>query len=55
MQVSIQAAQPELTPKEKQRLSLEERIKARKASVQDSKDKEKDLELRKLRYEIEMF
>jgi hypothetical protein len=46
--------EPELTPKEKQRLSLEERIRARKVSVQDSKDKEKDLELRKLRYDLEM-
>ena len=39
----------------KHKPSLEERIRARKTEVQDSKEKGKDLELKSLRYEIEML
>lgn len=43
-----------LSAREKQRLSLEERIRARKSEVQDTNEKQKDLELKGLRYEMEM-
>lgn len=44
-----------LSAREKQRLSLEERIRARKSVVQDTNQKQKDLELKSMRYEIEML
>lgn len=44
-----------MSARERQRLSLEERIRARKSAVQDSNDKQKDLELKNLRYDIEML
>lgn len=44
-----------LSAREKQRLSLEERIRARKSEVQDSNQKLKDQELKSLRYELEML
>jgi hypothetical protein len=55
VQVSIQTGDGEMTARERQRLSLEERIRARKSAVQDSNDKQKDLELKNLRYDIEML
>ena len=45
----------ELTAIERKRLSLEQRIRARKTVVQDSDVKNQDQELRSLRYEIEML
>lgn len=44
-----------ISAREKQRLSLEERIRARKSEVQDTNEKQKDLELKGLRYQIEML
>lgn len=44
-----------LSAREKQRLSLEERIRARKSEVQDSQEKQKDLELKSLKYDLEML
>ena len=36
-------------------MSLEERIRARKSEVQDTQEKQKDLELKSLRYDLEML
>lgn len=44
-----------LSTREKQRMSLEERIRARKSQVQDSQEQQKDLELKSLRYDLEML
>lgn len=44
-----------LSARERHRLSLEERIRARKSEVQDTQEKQKDLELKSLRYDIEML
>ena len=44
-----------ISARDKQRLSLEERIRARKSEVQDTNEKQKDLELKGLRYQIEML
>lgn len=45
----------ELSAIEKKRLSLEQRIKARKTVVQDSDVKNQDQEIKSLRYEIEIL
>lgn len=63
MQVNLVSAETDgsaadrsmLSARERQRLSLEERIRARKSEVQDSQEKQKDLELKSLRYDIEML
>ena len=57
VQVSLMESEdrPMLSAREKQRLSLEERIRARKSVVQDTNQKQKDLELKSMRYELEML
>ena len=61
VQVNTTQTEPEpgrlsvLSAREKQRLSLEERIRARKSEVQDSAQKQKDQELKSMRYEVEML
>lgn len=58
VQVTILSGEPDtssMSTREKQRLSLEERIRARKTEVQDSQEKQKDLELKSLRYDLEML
>lgn len=63
VQVNLMPTESEQTPadrsmlsaREKQRLSLEERIRARKSEVQDSQEKQKDLELKSLKYDLEML
>ena len=48
-------ATSELSAIERKRLSLEQRIRARKSAVQDTDIKNQDQELKSMRYEIEML